>query len=266
MSPGYFYHTLLSLAALAGGAFCLSSLSPALEALQPESARPAEHTDIPWEKYLVVVDAGHGGQDGGTQGFGGLEKKLTLEIARRLEQELIKAGVRVLMTRRDDVFIELEERAAIANRAQASLFVSVHLNADATSAETAGVETYFSSDRTLGSLALLKRSLGLLPTVTVTDHRSERLARKIHRSVCKATGAMDRGVRDQGFVVIAQTECPSVLLECGYLTNATESAKLQDPARHQQIAKAIAEAVRSYLLGLKMNPARGVQLGQVAKP
>lgn len=254
----------ISYAAFFGAGLCLWQVPGVWE--QQERAlriRPDAWTDA-LREHLVVVDAGHGGMDGGTQGHGVLEKNCSLEIAKRVEKQIHAQGIRTLMTRSGDTFIELEDRSAMANRKGASLFVSVHLNADATSSETAGVETYFSSRKRLGDLMKLRSRFEMLPGQAFKDARSEWLAKTVQRAVCKTTGATDRRARDSNYLVVMQSECPAILVECGYLTNEAESKRLTNEAYQDKIAAAIAESVKHFLLATSLNPRRGIVFGSVA--
>jgi N-acetylmuramoyl-L-alanine amidase len=206
--------------------------------------------------FVVVIDPGHGGIDGGTQGSGLLEKQVTLDLALRLKQRLEDAGCQAILTRQDDTYLPLEERCEIADRAGAGAFVSLHLNADARSADTAGIETYYASRKKLGSMATLRESLGLKHDIPVQDHRSVRLAAAIHRRLCEATGSADRQVRDSEFVVVTQTACPAVLVECGYLSHPPEAARFADEAYKNTVATAVATGVLHFLQSAQMNPLR----------
>ncbi|MEY4482682.1 MAG: hypothetical protein RL693_134 [Verrucomicrobiota bacterium] len=249
---------LISYGALFGAALCLLQIPSLWEREQRALCLPPEFWDDKIKDTLVVLDAGHGGVDGGTQGHGILEKQATLELTHRVGKELSEAGVRVVMTRGVDVYVDLEERSATANRNQASLFVSIHMNADATSVETNGVETYFCERKKLGDIVRLRNSLSIPEGRVFKDKRSELLATTVHRHVCQATGAIDRKVRDSNYLVVMQTECPSILVECGYLTNEAEAAKLKDGDYKARLATALAEGIKTYLGCSKMNPRRGI--------
>lgn len=192
------------------------------------------------------------------------EKDCALQIAKRVDQHLRALGLRTIMTRGNDTFVELDERSEIANRNKASVFVSIHLNADATSAETAGVETYYSSRKRLGDLVKLRERFSLAPKQSLKDGRSEQLARMIQREVCEAIGASDRRARDSNYLVVMQTECPAVLLECGYLTNEAESKRLTGESYQEKIAIAVADCVKNFLLGTSLNPRKGLAFESVA--
>lgn len=260
MSPGGVIRLLLSSSALLGAVACLwmveKSWDYEQERLVKQLSEAASADPLP---YLVVVDAGHGGIDGGTQGFGQLEKEISLDLALRLEKRLQEAGCRVLMTRKDDTYLTLEERCDVANQAKAAVFVSLHLNADAKSGETHGIETYYSSRKKLGSMAPLRELLGLKHDIPVRDVRSEWLAGMVHNRVCRTTGAPDRNVRDCQFIVVMQTECPAILLECGYLTNQAESLCFTDNGYKDGVIGAVANGVVQYLRAIQMNPRRGLR-------
>lgn len=255
---------LFSYAAYFGAGVCLWQAQAAWEQQDATlRSEPDAWMDL-LRTQLVVVDAGHGGHDGGTQGYGTLEKQCSLQIARRLDALLRAQGIRTIMTRGNDTFVELEERSAIANRNKASLFISVHLNADATSTETAGVETYYSTKKRLGDLVKLRDQFDIPPSQRLKDGRSERLAQIVQRAVCAATGANDRRARDSNYLVVTQTECPAVLVECGYLTNEPEAKLLATEGYQEKIATALAGCVRNFLLASSVNPRRGLVLETVA--
>jgi N-acetylmuramoyl-L-alanine amidase len=260
MSPRGVIRLILSSSALLGAIACLwmvgKSWDRDQERLVKQLSEAAAADPLP---FLVVVDAGHGGNDGGTQGFGQLEKEISLDLALRLEKRLQEAGCRVLMTRKDDTYLTLEQRCEVANQAKATVFVSLHLNADPKSGETHGVETYYSSRKKLGSMAPLRELLGLRHDIPVRDVRSEWLAGMVHSRVCRTTGAPDRNVRDSQFIVVMQTECPAILVECGYLTNQAESLCFTDNGYKDGVIGAVASGVVQYLRAIQMNPRRGLR-------
>jgi len=169
----------------------------------------------------VVIDAGHGGYDrGGIPGQRVSEKDMTLDVARRLKSVLQASGYRVVMTRDSDVFVPLGTRTAIANSYRNAIFVSVHFNS-ATRRGASGIETYFYSRDSLA------------------------LASAIHHYVAGGAPSENRGVRRRGYFVLRRTNMPSVLVECGFLTNPTEATYAQNPSYRQKLAEAIAAGVRS---------------------
>jgi N-acetylmuramoyl-L-alanine amidase len=168
----------------------------------------------------VVIDAGHGGHDrGGIPGQRVSEKEMTLDVARRLRSVLAASGYRVAMTRDSDVFVPLGTRCAIANSNRNAIFVSVHFNS-ATRRGASGIETYFYSRDSLS------------------------LASAIHHYVSGGAPSSNRGVRRRGYYVLRRTNMPSVLVECGFLTNPTEAAYAQNASYRQKLAEAIAAGVR----------------------
>src|SRR5204863_6072088 len=169
----------------------------------------------------VVIDAGHGGFDrGGIPSQRVPEKMMTLDVALKLKPILEKAGYRVVMTRDSDVFVPLGTRVAIANSYPNAIFVCVHFNS-ATRRGANGIETYFYSSQSLS------------------------LASAIHYYVSRAAPSSNRGVRRRGFFVLRRTTVPSVLVECGFLTNTTEAQYAQSANYRQMLAEQIARGVRS---------------------
>lgn len=179
---------------------------------------------VPNGRLVVVIDPGHGGPDPGAVGIGGLqEEELVLDISRRVQARLTQGGVQVVMTRNADVDLGLQPRVDIAQRANATVFVSIHANAISMSRpDISGLETYYYQS-------------GL------------ELARSIHRSVLQGTGVQDRGVRSARFYVLRRTSMPSVLVETGFVTGRTDAAKLRTSSYRQQMADSIARGILQYL-------------------
>lgn len=173
----------------------------------------------------VVIDAGHGGKDPGAISYLGYnEKEVNLGIARRLAAILQKRGVQVIMTRQGDTFIEKEERAAMANRAGADLFVSIHADSN--------------GDRIhQGFTVYIARS---------ASETSRRLGRSIESALSR-TGISSKGLRTADYVVLVQTSCPAVLVETGFLSNPSEAAMLLDGSHQDRIAAAVADGVMNLL-------------------
>jgi N-acetylmuramoyl-L-alanine amidase len=190
----------------------------------PETNNPPEFSPRPRNgRLVVVVDAGHGGKDPGAIGVGGLkEVDVILPIARQVEALLERQGVQVVMTRKDDYFVDLQPRVTMAERANADLFVSIHANSIGGRPDVQGVETYYYSS-------------------------GGRLARSIHNSILQATDAKDRGVRQARFYVLRKSSMPSVLVEVGFVTNRQEAAKLGSPDYQSQMAQAIARGILQYI-------------------
>ena len=215
----------------------------------------------PWdlEKIpLVVVDAGHGGHDGGAVAGGTLEKKLALALALRLRDELIALGLRVKMTRDSDVFLPLEERAALADEWQADAFISVHLNTSA-SPEVHGIETYYNERKSLAAQRALQAKWSL-PNGPVQDLRGRKLAESLQRHACRVTEAVDRGIKQRNYAVVSQTQVPAALIECGFLTHEAEAASLKNPDYQKKLTLAIAQGMAEFLKIQGGHPQHGVLL------
>lgn len=176
----------------------------------------------------IVVDAGHGGKDPGKpKGPGSADEKvIVLDLANKLASELRARGAAVTMTRTKDVFIELEARAAIAEKSRADLFVSVH--ADAHDNPTIS-----------GATVYVARNAG---------SASKKIASAIERSL-KQAGTQVRGVRSANFVVLVKHSRPAVLIESGYLTNAVDRKNLNDAAYRTRLAKTFADGIQAGLRG-----------------
>jgi N-acetylmuramoyl-L-alanine amidase/putative methionine-R-sulfoxide reductase with GAF domain len=216
-------------------------------------------------KMRIVVDAGHGGWDLGTVGRHGLlEKDLVLEIAQRLGKLLeSRLGADVILTRNDDNYIPLDERAGVANQSQADLFVSVHANySDLPSAR--GVETYYTNffsspnakdvetrSNTAGSKNALTAAV-LSPTdLHDRIEQSRRLAASVQRSLygtlsADNPGLRDRGVKEASYVVLTETSMPGILAEVSFVSSPTDEQKLRSDGYREQIAEALYKGIARY--------------------
>src|SRR5438270_8913743 len=237
-------------------------------------------------KLRIVVDAGHGGWDLGTVGRRGLlEKDLVLEIAQRLGKLLEnRLGTEVIYTRQDDNYIPLDERAGIANQAQADLFVSVHANySDLPSAR--GVETYYTNffsapgSKEAGAKDVGTKEAGLknvdatssgarnllTPTLSAADlheriEQSRRLAASVQRSLygtlsVQNPGLRDRGIKEAGFVVLTESAMPGILAEVSFVSSPTDEQKLRSDGYREKIAEALYKGIARYAIssrGVKM--------------
>ncbi len=215
----------------------------------------------------IVVDAGHGGKDSGAQSSHGLnEKRLVLDIARKVRDELKQHGVEVIMTRDSDVFIPLPGRAEIANQSGADLFVSIHANASKTRT-LRGFEIYTLSEATDDFALAVERSENsvmrfesnqpkilnnqlktILWDLKETANRSEslKLAQFVSNAVDKRVEISAKRVKSANFYVLKWTECPSALVEIGYITNRYDLRRLQDPVYKREMAQAIAQGILGY--------------------
>ncbi len=174
----------------------------------------------------VVIDAGHGGKDPGAPANGVSrlpEKEIVLDIGLKVMSELEQEGVNVIATRRDNRFIELEERAAIAERLRADLFVSIHADASKNS-DTSGA------------------------TVYICRQASDASRRAAHciRDAFERNGFEVRGIQHGDFKVLIEHSRPAVLVECGYLTNYSDAQRLNSPYYRTKVAEVLAEGILKY--------------------
>jgi N-acetylmuramoyl-L-alanine amidase len=223
-------------------------------------------------KAVVMIDPGHGGYDPGTRDPSGqfLEKNLALEISRRVAADLKARGATVEMTRDSDVFIALADRTHLANRAGADLFVSIHLNSSP-NADASGIEVYYlnnTTDRAALRLARLenqgaagygapdKQNLNYILSSMMQNYKADEsasLARMIEtQTVTELDATFNPGVNPLGarmgpFYVLVGARMPSVLVECGFLSNRAEAERLASPAYQERMAGGIASAVIHYL-------------------
>ena len=231
--------TLVAFLALGGSAYSLVWLQ------QRQAAVPLPRQSI-WNDSapLVVVDAGHGGHDGGAVANGVIEKNLSLDIASRVKKDLEAAGVRVIMTRSDDSFLSLDERAALAGTHQADAFVSVHLNTDGEGSAAEGIETYFAETQLLSARQRVPAGGS---SQGQTEGKSAEFASTVQRLVCSTTKAENRGIKARDYAVVARAVCPAVLVECGFITSASESVRLKQVVYRDRVASGIARGVVLFL-------------------
>lgn len=230
------------------------------------------------DKFIVVLDAGHGGHDSGNVGNGHSEKdialKVTLEVGKELEKN---PEIKVIYTRKTDVFVELHERANIANKADADLFVSIHCNAH--HSQASGTETFVLGEKNTGrNFDVAKReneviflednykenyegfdpsspestiAIGIEQEVYV--EQSIVLARKIEDNFINKAKRKSRGLKQASLLVIRNTYMPSVLVEVGFLTNKSEGSYLNTRAGQSKMASAIKAAILEYKEELDQN-------------
>jgi N-acetylmuramoyl-L-alanine amidase len=217
---------------------------------------------------VVAIDAGHGGFDPGTESASGVaEKTVALEIARRVASALEVRGIAAELTRNDDNFLSLPERTEIANRAHADLFVSIHLNSSP-DLNTRGIETYYlnnTTDRATIRLARIENggdygasgqsNLNYILTNLRQDykaHESSSLARMIENDstasidITQGTRVKALGAKMGPFYVLVGAEMPSILIECGFLSNPQEAQFLIQSGYQQALADGIARAIVNY--------------------
>ena len=237
-------------------------LSPTLSFSQFKESKP----------FVVVLDAGHGGHDSGNRGNGYLEKKIALNIVLKIGKKLEKTpGIKVIYTRKTDVFVELIQRANIANKADADLFISVHCDAF-TSSKAFGAGTFvlglhanernFQVAQKENAVIFLEDNYEqnydgfnpndpesvislILMQETYLDQSIE-AASSIQKSFVNNLNRKDRTVKQAGFVVLKYTYMPSVLVETGFLTNSSEGAYLNSSKGQTNMANAVAKAIIDY--------------------
>ena len=217
-----------------------------------------------------MIDAGHGGHDPGASAFDISESELVLDVAQRLEKLLLlQDGMEVVLTRRTDDYLSLEERTEIANRESADLFLSIHANASAT-ATVRGVESYFlnfalnpqaeavaarenaASSKTMNSLP------GIIKAITLNSklNESRDFATSIQRALVRGLRPANKTLRDLGvkqapFMVLIGASMPSVLAEISFVTNRQESRLLKTTSYRQKIAEALLAGILRYQQSLK---------------
>ena len=226
----------------------------------------------------IVIDAGHGGHDPGAKVRGLTEASLTLDIALRLEELLRRQpGVEVVQTRRKDAFVSLEERAEIANRSGADLFISIHANAS-NNPRTRGVETYvlnFAGDAQAERVAAREnagsaRSMRDLPDIVKAIalnnkvDESREFARFVQDSLFAQLKKNDKTLRNLGvkqapFMVLVGASMPSVLTEVAFVTNSEDAGLMRTEKYRQDVAQALLAGITRYQQSLKRAPAVAVQ-------
>ncbi len=222
---------------------------------------------------VVVIDAGHGGHDEGTHGRLLKEKDLALNIALKVGMYIEKniPGVKVIYTRKDDQYIALDERADIANKNKADLFICIHANANPNT-KAFGTETFVMGlHKDEGNMAIAQRENSVILmdenyeeryegfnpnspesyilfalTQSAYQESSLKFAQKVESQFKDRVGRLSRGVKQAGFVVLWRTTMPSVLIETGFLTNSTEEKFLSGDAGQELIASGIYRAFKEY--------------------
>jgi N-acetylmuramoyl-L-alanine amidase len=249
-------------APLAPGAVLTSAPAKApLPQLRPQFA--AEKKPALPLKKVVVIDAGHGGKDPGSLGAAGYEKDVNLAAALTLADQLGKTGrYKVVLTRATDVYIPLEERVRIAQRAGADLFISLHSDS-APEAELKGASVYTLSDQATQRAArfvgpdnwFMKASLtgdqgvrDILFDLTqrATRNRSAVFAQTLVSNIEGKAPMLRRSHRDAGFMVLLAPDVPAVLLEMGFVSNPEDDARLRDPAARARLMGAVAQAIDAH--------------------
>ena len=196
-------------------------------------------------KPLVILDPGHGGKDGGTVSGNVLEKNLNLLLVKKIANELKRYQISVVTTRSVDEMVGLSDRALIANKYPNAIFVSIHHNA-ATLNSAKGIETYYSNQKPKSLKIEQMHLLKIKEGEAFVDNRSKMLAKLLHSSVCQVTDAADRGVRDRSLAMTRWVSCPSVLIECGFLTNPEEKLDLLSESYRDALSRGVADGILKY--------------------
>jgi len=234
--------------------------------------KPKVKTPVkPGKVRRIVVDPGHGGKDPGAVGHSGLQEKdvvlaMGLTLAKRLKEEL---GVDVVMTRSTDVFIELQERTAIANQVGADLFVSMHANASL-NRSASGIETYYlnlaktekaaqlaarENGTSLEKVSLLQAVLfDLMANYKLKDsaHMAEEVQKSLYKRISgRYPPVKNLGVKQGPFYVLVGATMPSILVEAAFISNEREEERLADQAFREQVAEGVFEGIAAYIASLK---------------
>ena len=183
--------------------------------------------NVKQNKYSVVIDPGHGGTDPGAIGIGGIrETDVVLEVSKIVKKLLYDKGVKVRLTRKNEVDLDLPPRVAFANNSNADIFVSIHANASRGK----------------------RRDINGLETFYFRGWRGRLLAKKIQKQILRVSpGSPDRGVKQGRFYVIKNTRMPAVLVEIGFLTGRLDSRRLDKTTHRKRIAYAIAKGILEYI-------------------
>jgi len=218
----------------------------------------------------IVIDAGHGGHDSGTLGVDGIEEKdVVLDVALRLGKLLHdRLGAQIIYTRSDDTFVPLETRTAIANKAQADLFLSIHANSSPDESAR-GVETYYLnftsdptaldvaarenavSDQSIHQLSDLVKKIALKDKIAESREFAGDVEGSLYTGLQKGnTGLKDRGVKKAPFVVLIGANMPSILAEISFVTNPKDAEQLRDPEYRERVAESLYKGIARYEGGL----------------
>jgi N-acetylmuramoyl-L-alanine amidase len=233
-------------------------VSPPRAALPSVSARP----------LTLVIDPGHGGKDPGAIGPQGLmEKTVTLQVAKALQEVIRKAipQARVILTRDTDVFVPLKQRADMANKHAAQLFISIHANSS-TNQEASGIETWYLSfaanerakktaarenhmqETQVSALEVILRDLRQTDRINQSSHLAGMAQASLAQHMTgQYDGIIDRGVDGAPFVVLLHTSMPSILVEVSFMSNPRDEKRLQNPAYQRSLAQGIFRGLHQYL-------------------
>ncbi len=235
---------------------------------QPEATGPQALAQAPEGRQIVVIDAGHGGHDPGTNSRYAIEKSVVLRVALLLQQRLEAEGIEVVLTRDNDSFLTLQQRSGFATT-ERNVFVSIHANS-APSDQAEGIETWVFGeplDPSHIDRAIRENGGGAVGEELTAEARqianelaadilreaqfnlSLALAETVQSRLVTATGARDRGVRTNLFYVLRTARIPAILVELGFVNNANEGPKLADQGYQQMLADGLADGILAFLRG-----------------
>jgi N-acetylmuramoyl-L-alanine amidase len=233
----------------------------------------------------IVIDAGHGGHDSGTLGAGGIEEKdVVLDVALRLGKLLHdRLGAEVVYTRDDDTFVPLETRTAIANKAQADLFISVHANSSSDES-VKGVEVYylnFTSDpeamtvagrenavstESVHELSDLVKKIALKDKIDESKELAADVDASLYAGLRKGNPELrNRGVKKAPFVVLIGANMPSILAEISFVTNPDTAEKLETPEYRERVAESLYKGIAVYAQGINGGRPRAATVEQAER-
>jgi N-acetylmuramoyl-L-alanine amidase len=256
--------------AAAGSTSDVAYATPAREAVPTADGETSLVRALGLKIGRIVIDAGHGGHDSGTLGVDGIEEKdVVLDVALRLGKLLHdRLGAEIIYTRSDDTFIPLETRTAIANKAQADLFLSIHANSSS-EASARGVETYYLnftsdptaldvaarenavSDQSIHQLSDLVKKIALKDKIAESREFASDVEGSLYAGLQKGnTGLKDRGVKKAPFVVLIGANMPSILAEISFVTNPRDAEQLRDPEYRERVAESLYKGIARYQGGL----------------
>ncbi len=219
-----------------GAILAIQNINTNKQKVSVENSSENEHETLQTEvdknvnnKYTILIDPGHGGNDKGTiaNDKKTFEKDITLKIGALVAQKLTKQkDVQAIISRNEDKYVSLADRAKLANEQGVDLFVSIHLNGQTGGSDAIGLETYYTKEKNDGSYEL---------------------AKQIQETITSYIDVRDRGVKPERFQVLLESKMPAVLIECGFLTNDEEAKKLKDEAYQEDLAEGIAQGILTYL-------------------
>ncbi|CZR98275.1 MULTISPECIES: N-acetylmuramoyl-L-alanine amidase family protein [Clostridioides] len=181
------------------------------------------------KKYTVFIDPGHGGNDKGTQSktSNRYEKDLNLQISKKLANKLAKQkDIQVVVSRTDDTYVSLMDRVNLAKNSSADVLVSIHLNAEKNGNSATGIETWYRNKATDGS---------------------KDLAQSVQSTISSYVKVKDRGIVENNFEVLRESDMPAILIECGFLTTPSEEQKIINEKYQDQLTEGIVQGILSYL-------------------